>query len=248
MLAGKLKRLVESGGGRRGFDVSSRSETSQGCVIPFLRVCDDGGGGQTIPVGSIFRNHLIGPQDQPALRPEAWQSGGGNRTLITSLEVRQDASEDSGLVQKSQVRGHFARRESDGCGSLRAAPEGKRREGHGPPPPPELRQPTRVLTLPVSDGQGGVRPHKYVELRRGSGQTLSQSGGWGHPRNRPTTTGLPGRRTPKGRSRGGTEGSGFGGIRTHRVRSRRHGSSLRLHDVSREDGHSSWAESCWSCS
>lgn len=36
------------------------SETSQGGVIPHLMVCDNGSG-QTIPVGSIFRYHLIGP-------------------------------------------------------------------------------------------------------------------------------------------------------------------------------------------
>ena len=37
------------------------SETSQGGVIPHLMVCDRGSSGQTIPVGSIFRYHLIGP-------------------------------------------------------------------------------------------------------------------------------------------------------------------------------------------
>jgi hypothetical protein len=37
------------------------SETSQGGVIPHLVVCDRRAGGQTIPVGSVFRYHLIGP-------------------------------------------------------------------------------------------------------------------------------------------------------------------------------------------
>jgi hypothetical protein len=36
------------------------SETSQGGVIPHLMVCDRNSG-QTIPVGSVFRYHLIGP-------------------------------------------------------------------------------------------------------------------------------------------------------------------------------------------
>ena len=35
------------------------SETTQGGALPILMVCDIGGGGQTIPAGSIFRFRLI---------------------------------------------------------------------------------------------------------------------------------------------------------------------------------------------
>lgn len=37
------------------------SETSQGGAIANLMVCDLGNSGQTVPAGSVFRYHLIGP-------------------------------------------------------------------------------------------------------------------------------------------------------------------------------------------